>query len=157
LEAALGQRIFAMNEPLTPAIARLGPGDEPVLLAFLRAAGEPDDENAARGLLAEPGFWCLLARVDGQPAGLAGAARLPKWDTRRGFLFVDELLVLPAFRRRGVARALLARLEALARAQGLAGLRLLARPGNAAAQTLYTSAGFTQSGTVFCEKVLEGT
>ena len=49
----------------------------------------------------------MKAEVEGQPAGLAAAARLPKADARGGFLFVDELMVLPAYRRQGVARALL--------------------------------------------------
>src|SRR5687768_12758905 len=84
-----------------------------VLEAFLRAEG---GEAAVAGLhaarskydlLGSDSFWLFLASVDGQPAGLAAVARLPKADERVGFLFVDELTVLPAFRRQGIATALL--------------------------------------------------
>lgn len=55
-----------------------------------------------------------------------------------------------------MALALLGCLEALAREQGLAGVRLLARADNAAAQALYQVAGYRQSDTLFCEKRVAG-
>jgi ribosomal protein S18 acetylase RimI-like enzyme len=60
--------------------------------------------------------------------------------------------VLPEFRRRGVARALLARVEQLARELGLAGVRLLVRPENEAARRLYAALGYQMSASTFCEK-----
>jgi ribosomal protein S18 acetylase RimI-like enzyme len=90
--------------------------------------------------------------VDGQPAGAAVAVRVPKLDGRRGFLFLDELAVLPEHRRRGVAQALLRQVEALARGLGLAGVRLLARPENEAARRLYARQGYAESESIFCEK-----
>jgi ribosomal protein S18 acetylase RimI-like enzyme len=110
--------------------------------------------RACGGLLAQDSFYLLLAALDDQPVGAATAVILPKLDARRGFLFVDELTVLPAFRRQGVAGALLAHVEGLAAELGLAGVRLLARPGNAAARALYLAAGYTESPTVFLEKRL---
>jgi ribosomal protein S18 acetylase RimI-like enzyme len=112
----------------------------------LRAARERYD------LLRSDSFWLLAARVDGQPAGLAAVARLPKADARVGFLFVDELWVLPAYRRQGVASALLRHIIALASDLGLAGVRLLVRPENEAARRLYRALGFGESATVLCER-----
>jgi ribosomal protein S18 acetylase RimI-like enzyme len=126
--------------------------------AFLRAeGGEPAVEGLMRSrarhdLLASDSFWLLLAQVDAQPAGLAAVARLPKVDGRAGYLFVDELSVLPAYRRQGVATALLQHTLALADEWGLAGVRLLVRPENEAARRLYQSLGFDESATLFCQR-----
>jgi ribosomal protein S18 acetylase RimI-like enzyme len=139
-------------------IGRLSAADGALLEAFLAADGGEaarEELRAARArhdLLADEGAWVLLARVGEAPAGAALAVRVPKWDSRAGFLFLDELLVLRPFRRRGVARALLGRVEALARELGLAGVRLLVRPENAGARRLYAAAGFRQSQAMFCEK-----
>jgi ribosomal protein S18 acetylase RimI-like enzyme len=120
------------------------------LLAAL--AGEPPPPPEAWALATA---WVLAAELDGQPAGAAVAAVIPKLDARRGFLFVDELSVLPAFRRQGVARALLAQVEQLARSLGFAGVRLLVRPENAPARQLYARLGYQMSSSVFCEKRIE--
>ena len=96
--------------------------------------------------------WMLLATLGDAPAGYASVVRIPKADARVGFLFVDELYVLQAFRRAGVARALLDAVEQLAVELGLAGVRLLVRIENEAARNLYRKAGYAQSQTTFCEK-----
>jgi ribosomal protein S18 acetylase RimI-like enzyme len=135
---------------LTPATAALAE-------AFLQAQAGPAAVAGLRAsraiydLLASDSFWLLLARVGDQPAGLAAVARLPKADARGGFLFVDELTVLPAYRRLGVATALLRHVKALAAELGLAGVRLLVRPENEAARRLYRRLGFDESATLLCE------
>ena len=60
--------------------------------------------------------------------------------------------MLPAYRRQGVATALVQHIIGLADALGLAGVRLLARPENEAARGLYRSLGFDESATLFCER-----
>jgi ribosomal protein S18 acetylase RimI-like enzyme len=140
---------------MTLSIERLTPHTAGRYEDFLRAlAGEPAVAAFRAGgpLMPPDSFYLFLASLDGLPAGAATAIVIPKLDARRGFLFVDELIVLPAFRRRGVARALLAWLEAETKTLGLAGLRLLARPENEAARALYYSAGFTESSSAFFEK-----
>lgn len=99
--------------------------------------------------------WMWLAHVDGEAAGYASTVRIPKADGRVGFLFVDELVVLPAYRRVGVASALLQRLADHAHELGLHGVRLLVRPTNDAARQLYRGAGFRESETIFCERKLD--
>ena len=142
--------------PLT--ITRLTAASAPALEAFLRAEGGEEamlnlrEARAGYELLASDSFWLLLAALDGAPAGLAAVARVPKADARVGFLWVDELRVLPAFRRQGVATALLKHAAALAGELGLAGVRLLVRPENEAARALYRRLGFDEQATLFCER-----
>jgi ribosomal protein S18 acetylase RimI-like enzyme len=139
-------------------IERITPDNATLYEAFLHAdegEGAVAGFRASRALddwLTEPYTWLLLALAEEQPAGAAVVVRIPKADARRGFLFVDELSVLPHFRRQGVARALLNHIEHLAQALGLAGVRLLVRPENAAARRLYQQAGFRENESVFCEK-----
>ncbi|MBU0495816.1 MAG: GNAT family N-acetyltransferase [Chloroflexi bacterium] len=100
-------------------------------------------------------FWVLVARASGELAGYVAVCRIPKLDVRAGFLFVDEVYVLPAYRRHGVGAALLEAAAQLAGELGLAGVRLLARPENAAARRLYRSLGFVEHETMFYEKRVE--
>jgi aminoglycoside 3-N-acetyltransferase I len=119
-------------------------------LALLRACG--DEAAPSAETLANEHFWLLLAEVNREPAGALAAVVVPKLDARRGFFFIDELIVAPAHRRQGVATALLTAAEDAARALGLAGVRLLVRPENAVARALYARAGYHLSATHFGEK-----
>lgn len=62
----------------------------------------------------------------------------------RPYGFVYDLWVAPEARRRGVARRLLAHAEGWCRARGYAKLRLEVSARNAAARSLYASAGFAE-------------
>jgi ribosomal protein S18 acetylase RimI-like enzyme len=59
-------------------------------------------------------------------------------------LYVDALAVDPAFRRRGVARALLGHTERTAREHELAGVALDTGLHNEAARALYTASGYSE-------------
>lgn len=83
--------------------------------------------------------WLLIAFFNGQPAGLVVLTRIPKLDARLGFLYLDELHVVPQYRRRGIGKTLLAHCIELAQELGLAGIRLLARIDNEPARNLYES------------------
>jgi ribosomal-protein-alanine N-acetyltransferase len=58
--------------------------------------------------------------------------------------YINNVAVLPAYRRRGIARALLTELEKSA--EGLAFLTLEVRESNSAAQALYVSLGYLPVG-----------
>jgi len=88
------------------------------------------------------GPWLIVAWERGLPVGLACVSLLPKLDRRVGWLFVDELYVLADARRHGAATALLQRATRLAETLGVTGVRLLARPGNCAARSLYDHMGY---------------
>jgi ribosomal protein S18 acetylase RimI-like enzyme len=61
-----------------------------------------------------------------------------------GTLYVDALAVDPAHRRRGVARALLARAEQVAAAQQLSGVALDTGLHNEPARALYAASGYRE-------------
>jgi ribosomal protein S18 acetylase RimI-like enzyme len=100
------------------------------------------------------GFWLFLARRGGFPLGYCVAVLLPKLDRRQGFLFVDELYVLQAHRRQGVATQLLQSAAQTARRQRCAGVRLLVRPSNAAARALYRRLQYDEHLAMLCERLV---
>jgi len=111
-------------------------------------------ESLARfDALSSDSAWFLLALSRGKPVGYAAFVRIPKLDQRIGFLYLDELHVLSGYRRCGVGTALMKRGVALVRDLGLAGIRLLTRPKNAAAQRFYEYLGFSRSESILYESL----
>ena len=113
--------------------------DALMLAAFDPRYGEAGTRNQCMGVLAMPGVRLTLAEVDDAPAGFAMV---------RSVVDEAELLLLavdPAYRRRGVATALLRAVIAEAQAGGIADLHLEVRAGNEAVQ-LYTAQGFAKVG-----------
>ena len=89
-----------------------------------------------RGLLESP-HWLYLAEVDGQPAGTGGLKQVGP-----GVAEVKRMYVAPAFRRQGVARAVLERLVEDARAAGYRILQLETAVWMTEAHGLYRRGGF---------------
>ena len=88
--------------------------------------------------LFQPGVLFFVARLDGEAVGCGGVA----FDD--GFAEVKRMYVRPAARGRGVARAILARLEQEAGARGVRRLTLETGDAQHAAMRLYQRAGFTR-------------
>ena len=84
----------------------------------------------------------LVAELDGQIAGFACLRVVPCVLYAQPYAELTELYVEPAFRRRGIGRALILHIEQLARARGAADLLIMTGTGNAAAQALYRAAGY---------------
>jgi|LZCG01.1.fsa_nt_gb ribosomal protein S18 acetylase RimI-like enzyme len=111
------------------------------------------EESLARyKALSSDSAWFLVALCDRKPVGYAALVRIPKLDRRIGFLYLDELHVLSGYRRCGVGTALMKRAIALTRELDLAGIRLLARPKNTAAQRFYEHLGFSRSESILYER-----
>jgi ribosomal-protein-alanine N-acetyltransferase len=107
--------------------------------AFDPRFGEGWTPSQCLGMLAMPGVWMTLARLDGVDAGFA---------LSRATLDEAELLLIatrPALRGRGVGRALLRGVIADARDRGVVNLHLEVRAGNGAIR-LYAGEGFIQVG-----------
>ena len=129
-----------MSLALRPA----APGDVPALLAI--EAIFPTDRIDRRGFhrqIRSPTATILVAEL----GGLLGYALLHRRSTSRiGRL--SSIAVRPEAGRRGVARRLLAAIEAEAARHGCDRLRLEVRADNEAAQRLYEGAGYRQFETV---------
>lgn len=96
------------------------------------AAGPPAN-------LAPPAGVLLLARVDGDPAGLGGVRHL---DTP--VAEVKSMYVAPAYRGTGLARRILAELERVAAERGCEAVRLDTSDYLTAAIALYRAAGYRE-------------
>jgi GNAT superfamily N-acetyltransferase len=88
-----------------------------------------------------PPFECLIAERDGVAVGFA--LFFPTYSTWRGTpgIHLEDLFVVEAHRRRGVGRALVRRLAALARERGCARLELAVLDWNAPAIAFYRALG----------------
>ena len=123
-------KLVPMTEAHVPAIAAL----EQVCFS------DPWSEQSVRSELDNPlSLW--LAALDGETvAGYVGSQTvLDEAD-------IMNVAVAPGYRRRGIARALLERLQSLLAAQGVHSLTLEVRVSNDAAIALYTSLGYVQVG-----------
>jgi GNAT superfamily N-acetyltransferase len=109
-----------------------GPLDVDLDIEAEIADGPPRD-------LTPPGGVLLLARVDGEPAGLGGVRHLGTEVAE-----VKTMYVNPTYRGKGLARAILAELEAIARAHGCRATRLDTSDYLTAAVALYRAAGYTE-------------
>ena len=87
---------------------------------------------------------CLMLCAEGEGGELLGYVGM-QHVLDEGY--IGNVCTAPQHRRRGVARALLAELEARSRRLGLAFLTLEVRASNAAAIALYEGAGYGRVGT----------
>jgi GNAT superfamily N-acetyltransferase len=87
----------------------------------------------------------FLAERDGAVVGFicaVASARNDSPDDPAPFAWIHDVFVRPAHRRQGVATALMAEVEAFARARGAKDLRLGVLDRNADARALYRGLGF---------------
>jgi len=96
--------------------------------------------DATARFLAEPGHHLCIAYEDGEPAGFVSGVETTHPD-KGTEMFLYELAVREASQRRGIGKALVAALAALARERGCYGMFVLTDADNAAALATYRSAG----------------
>jgi ribosomal protein S18 acetylase RimI-like enzyme len=104
--------------------------------------GPPLTAERVGAVLQTPATAVLVARLDGQIAGMASLLTLTTF--AGGSAYVEEVAVDTAARGRGVGRALLLALLELARQRGIRFVDLTSRPAREAANALYRSVGFEQ-------------
>jgi ribosomal protein S18 acetylase RimI-like enzyme len=102
------------------------------------AATTPDDEDVLARLTEHTDDALLVAELDGQIVGALVAA----WDGWRGNMY--RLAVDPAYRRRGVATALVRAGEERLRALGARRITALVAHGEADAVGLWAAAGYAR-------------
>lgn len=121
----------------------------------LHVRAEPDRYCATRleeveqrfgASLADPRVHVRVAEIAGAVAGyvIAQEVRQPAqaFSPQREFLLVDQLAVVPEFRRNGVGRALMEACTQIARDNGLPRVELNVRSHNEGAQEFYASVGY---------------
>ena len=121
-------------------------------MADIRRITDPADVHAAAALfddapradaterfLCEPGHHLLIAYVDDEPVGMITGVEMTHPD-KGTEMFLYELAVDDAHRRRGHGRALVEALGALACKRGCTGMFVFADDDNAAALATYRGA-----------------
>lgn len=126
------------------------PADAPLILAFVRDLAEyerePHSVTMTEEQLLHDGFGderyfeCLIAECDGAPAGFA--LFFPIYSTWQGrSIHLEDLFVRPAFRGRGIGKALLQRVAAIAAERNCARLQWDVLDWNTPAIDFYRSLG----------------
>jgi ribosomal protein S18 acetylase RimI-like enzyme len=108
--------------------------------------GEPLSGYAKTHLVAamaaRPHLFSVLAFDDGAAIGLVNCIEGFSTFACQPLVNIHDIAVIPTYRGRGVARAMLARVETLARQRGACKLTLEVLAGNQRAAGLYAACGF---------------
>ncbi len=94
------------------------------------------------GLQAQPNAFSLIAYVDGIPAGLANCFFGFSTFAAKPLVNIHDVVVDPAFRGQGVAKALFEEIEAVAKNNDACKVTLEVLSGNAPAKGLYAKLGY---------------
>jgi aminoglycoside 3-N-acetyltransferase I len=142
-----------MPTPFT--IHQLAAGDlvlmDGLLTMFGEAFGEPDTYGRARPgaaylrrLLGSDTFIAVAATQDGEVIGGLAAYELRKFEQERSEIYIYDLAVEAAYRRRGIATALIVELKKIAAGRGAYVIFVQADLGDAPAIALYTKLGIRE-------------
>ncbi len=121
-------------------IERLGEGQDDLVAAAGHLFDEPPQPEWTRLFLGKPEHHLLVAYEDGEPAGFVTGVEMTHPD-KGTEMFLYELGVDEAYRRRGIATDLVRALADLARERGCYGMWVLTGEDNEAARAAYTRAG----------------
>jgi ribosomal protein S18 acetylase RimI-like enzyme len=125
---------------MTLRIERLRPGDDARVVEAGPLFDSAPVPAATADFLARPDHYLFVAYEDDVPAGFVSGVLLVHPDKGRE-MFLYELGVGAAYRRRGYARALVERLAAAAQEAGCYGMWVLTDDDNEAALAAYEAAG----------------
>jgi GNAT superfamily N-acetyltransferase len=139
---------------VTVTIRRARPGDEPELVAQMRALADFEHaldectvtaDQLRQALFGERAtVYAHLAEVDGEPAAMAlWFCNFSTWDGVAG-IYLEDLFVKPEFRRHGLAKALLSTLAKECVDNGYTRLSWAVLDWNSNAIALYDSVGGRQ-------------
>lgn len=135
-------------------IRRVLPGDDQAAaqLEGLLDEGTHWDAEQGRRFLADENNALFLAEVDGVVVGFATAHRLQRFDRRQAEVLLYEIAVRDEYQRQGAGRALVARVNDWARAEGADEVWVLADSDNLRACAFYAATGgvpFSPNSTMF--------
>ncbi len=121
-------------------IRELRPGDDRLVAAASQLFDGPARPDATARFLAEAGHHLLIAYEDERAVGFVSAVEVTHPD-KGTEMFLYELAVDEPFRRRGIGRALVEHLGALAREAGCDGMWVITDHDNEAARATYEGTG----------------
>ena len=130
----------------TRTIHRATPDDATELARLLDLfdhMGATPEQVAARMLACQNVLTTFIGVLDGQPAGFACLRLIPHLQGDEPYAELTDIYVDAPFRRQGVARALIAHVEAVARVAGAGGLVIITGFDNESAQAAYRASGYT--------------
>jgi ribosomal protein S18 acetylase RimI-like enzyme len=99
-------------------------------------------DQVVAGLAAAGNAFSLIARIDGEPVGLANCFFGYSTFAAKPLVNIHDVAVDARFRGRGIGRALFAEIEAIAAARGACKVTLEVLSGNAPARGLYAALGY---------------
>lgn len=144
-----------MPSAFTGEIRALAATEVPLLEELLTVFGDAFDEAETycqhrpdeaylRQLLAGDSFIAVVALHEGHVVGGIAAYELRKFEQRRSEIYLYDLAVAEAHRRRGIATGLIRELQRIARARGAHVVFVQADLGDEPAIALYTKLGLRE-------------
>jgi ribosomal protein S18 acetylase RimI-like enzyme len=112
------------------------------MLDLFDGMGATPEQVAARMLACQDVLTTFIGEMDGQPVGFACLRLVPHLQGDEPYAELTDIYVDAPFRRRGVARALVAHLEAAARAAGASEVVIITGFDNEGAQAAYRASGY---------------
>ena len=104
--------------------------------------GATPEQVVGRMLACESVLTTYLGELDGQPVGFACLRLVPHLQGDEPYAELTDIYVDAPFRRHGVGRALIARIEAAARAAGASDVVIITDFDNKVAQASYRASGY---------------
>jgi len=144
----------------------IGAPDDAAVIAAFQVAMALETENIAlvpatvaqgvRHIFETPGVGFYVIAKDPKGAVVGSLLVLSEWSDWRNtdVFWVHSLYVTPEHRKRGVFRAMMEYVEALAAESGAAGIRLYVERENAAAKAVYSHIGMSNRHYEMFEKML---
>jgi GNAT superfamily N-acetyltransferase len=114
------------------------------LLDLFDRMGATPEQVAARMRACEHMLTTFLGELDGRPVGFACLRLVPHVQGDEPYAELTDIYVDAPFRRQGVAAALIAQVEAVARAAGASEVVIITGFDNAGAQATYRASGYAR-------------
>jgi GNAT superfamily N-acetyltransferase len=114
------------------------------MLDLFDSMGATPEQVTTRMLACQNVLTTFIGEMDGQPVGFACLRLVPHLQGDEPYAELTDIYVEALFRRHGVARALIAQVEAVARAAGASEVVMITGFDNAGAQAAYRASGYAK-------------
>jgi GNAT superfamily N-acetyltransferase len=112
------------------------------MLDLFDGIGATPEQVAARMLACQSVLTTFIGEMDRRPVGFACLRLVPHLQGDQPYAELTDIYVDAAFRRHGVARSLIARVEAMARAAGANEMVIITGFDNEGARAAYRAVGY---------------